>query len=506
MTIIQRLFMEACDRKEHIILQDLKQHWTYAEVMTEAYSIALYIKKNFDLESGSHVALYTNNEPMFIIAALAIQFCGYVLVPVPYSASKTEIENILHASDAKLVISKYAQPAQLNCDIPWVTAQDVSQEPMPSFESITLTNQPDPNQCAILLPTSGTTGKSKIVMLSHWNVLTNALAHGAKVGYTDQDSFLVTMPVHFSSTIVTQLISCMLYGTRIQLISLPLLSRTAFRLFQNKAVTAFSAVPTQLMHFVSDFHQTTSWSAFDSIEYIVISGAAIPAKLVDNLRTVFPKADIIQTYGLTEASPRVSMMERGDSCLSCGSPISDVSIRLVDEEGKEVEGAAIGEIWVKGPNVMLGYYKNPELTNDTIVDGWLKTGDLGYWNESRCLIITGRKKNIIISGGINIYPEEIEEFLYGLKEVEEVLVVGVHDDLLGEVPIAFLKVFEDGLVDMDALTKHCRLHLSSYKVPRQWRIIDEIPKTTTGKLDRASTKRLLLGVNEKIEEYNSSLG
>lgn len=492
MTIIQRLFLEASDRQDHIILEDLKQQWTYAEVMTEAYLISLYIHKNFELESGSHLALYTNNEPLFIIAALGIQFCGYVLVPVPYSASNTEIENILNASDAKLVIGKYAQPAHLNCDIPWVTAQDLSQEPMPSFESISLTNQSDPNQCAILLPTSGTTGKSKIVMLSHWNVLTNALAHGGKVGYTDQDSFLVTMPVHFSSTIVTQLISCMLYGTRIKLISLPLLPRTAFKLFQNKAVTGFSAVPTQLMHFVSDFHQTKNWSAFDSIEFIVISGAAIPAKLVDHLQTVFPHADIIQTYGLTEASPRVSMMERGERCLSCGSPINDVSIRLVDEEENEVEGAAIGEIWVKGPNVMLGYYKNPELTNATIVEGWLKTGDLGYWNESGCLILTGRKKNIIISGGINIYPEEIEDFLYGLKEVEEVMVVGVHDDLLGEVPIAFLKVFNECLIDIDALTRHCNLHLSTYKVPRQWRIIDNIPKTKTGKLDRASTKRLLL--------------
>lgn len=246
------------------------------------------------------------------------------------------------------------------------------------------------------------------------------------------------------------------------------------------------------MHFVSDYHQTTNWSAFDSIEFIVISGAPVPAKLVDHLQTVFPQADIIQTYGLTEASPRVSMMDRGDRFLSCGSPISNVSIRLVDEEENEVEGAAIGEIWVKGPNVMIGYYNNTELTNATIVEGWLKTGDLGYWNESGCLILTGRKKNIIISGGINIYPEEIEEFLYSLKEVEEVMVVGVHDDLLGEVPIAFLKVCGECLIDMTALTQHCNLHLSSYKVPRQWRIVDEIPKTKTGKLDRASTKHLLL--------------
>lgn len=493
MTIIQRLFMEACDRQEQIILQDLKQQWTYAEVMTEAYLIALYIQNNFELEAGSHLAVYTNNEPLFVTAALGILFCGHVLVPVPYSASKTEIEHILNTSDAKLVISKYAQPAQFNCDVHWVTAQELPQAPMPSFESIPFTNLSDPHHCAILLPTSGTTGNSKIVMLSHQNVLTNALAHGGKVGYTSQASFLVTMPVHFSSTIVTQLISCMLYGTRIILISLPLLPRTAFRLFQDKAVTAFSAVPTQLMNFISDYHQTTKWSTFDSIECIVISGAPVPAKLVDHLRTVFPGADIIQTYGLTEASPRVSMMERGDRSLSCGSPVNGVSVRLVDDEENEVKGtAAAGEIWVKGPNVMLGYYNNPELTKATIVDGWLKTGDLGYWNESGCLILTGRKKNIIISGGINIYPEEIEEFVYGLQEVEEVMVVGVHDDLLGEVPIAFLKVCDGCMVDIGALTQHCNLHLSSYKVPRQWRIVDEIPKTKTGKLDRANTKRLLL--------------
>ena len=120
--------------------------------------------------------------------------------------------------------------------------------------------------------------------------------------------------------------------------------------------------------------------------------------------------------------------------------------------------------------------QNLELTNATIVDGWLKTGDLGYWNESGRLILTGRKKNIIISGGINIYPEEIEEFLYGLKEVQEVMVVGIHDDLLGEVPIAFLKFFNECLIDIDALARHCNLHLSSYKVPREWRIIDNIPK------------------------------
>lgn len=251
-------------------------------------------QKNFELEAGSHIAVYTNNEPLFITASLGIQFSGHVLIPVPYSASKTEIENILNASDAKLVISKYVQPAGLNFHIHWVTAQDFSQEPMPSFESISLTNSSDPHPCAILLPTSGTTGKSKIVMLSHENVLTNALAHGEKVGYTDQDSFLVTMPVHFSSTIVTQLISCMLFGTRIRLISLPLLPRTAFRLFQDKAVTAFSAVPTQLMHFVSDYHQTTNWSTFDSIEFIVISGAPIPARLVDHLQTVFPKRTLFK--------------------------------------------------------------------------------------------------------------------------------------------------------------------------------------------------------------------
>ncbi|MFB9330908.1 class I adenylate-forming enzyme family protein [Paenibacillus aurantiacus] len=492
MTIIECLWKEACERKEQIILQDIKQNWTYAEVMTEAYLIASYMKKNFDLEAGSHLALYTNNEPFFIFAALGIQFCGYVLVPIPYSASTTEIEQNLIATDTKLVISKYAQPARLKCDIPWVTAQDLSQESLSSFESITVTNQPDPDHCAILLPTSGTTGKSKIVMLSHRNVWTNALAHGQKLGYTDQDSFLVTMPVHFSSTIVTQLISCMLCGTRMTLISLPMLPRTAFKLFERKAVTGFSAVPTQLMHFISDFHQTPNRGVFDSIEFIVVSGAAVPAKLVDKIRTVFPKADLIQTYGLTEASPRVSMMERGDRRISCGSPIRDVSIRIVDEEEKEVEGTAAGEIWVKGPNVMLGYYKNPTLTNETLVDGWLKTGDLGYWNESGCLILTGRKKNIIISGGINIYPEEIEAFLYGMREIEEVIVVGVHDDLLGEVPIAFLKGVEGCLLDIDALKKHCRLHLSSYKVPRQWRIVAEIPKTKTGKLDRASTKRLLL--------------
>ena len=193
----------------------------------------------------------------------------------------------------------------------------------------------------------------------------------------------------------------------------------------------------------------------------------------------------IQTYGLTEASPRLTTLQHEDIFLkkgSVGKAIPGVNIKIVNEKNVEVDPGELGEIVVQGKNVMKGYYRQDNITKQIIIDNWLHTGDYGYLDKDEYLFIVGRKKNIIISGGINIYPEEIEDILLNHENVKEVCITSEEDDLLGEVPIAHIVVFDEKKkVDF---RKYCMERISEYKIPRRFEIVDKIEKTYNGKILR----------------------
>lgn len=255
-----------------------------------------------------------------------------------------------------------------------------------------------------------------------------------------------------------------------------------FQLVQKYKVTNFTGVPTMLLMLLK--YRYSDRYDISLLRYICFGGGSMPVESLKKLVTMYETVGFVQTYGQTECSPRVTALMPKDSLTKLGSvgvEIPDVNINIVDEEGNPVMAGEIGEIIVHGKNIMKGYYKKPDLTKDTIKNGWLYTGDLGYRDSEGYLYIKGRKKNVIISGGINIYPEEIEQIIRDFGNIEDVCIYGESDFLLGEVPVAQIVAKN---IDIDSLKAYCKLNLSNYKIPVRFYIVDTIEKTYNGKIKR----------------------
>lgn len=210
---------------------------------------------------------------------------------------------------------------------------------------------------------------------------------------------------------------------------------------------------------------------------------------IEELVKRFPSIGFIQTYGQTECSPRVTALLPSDALKKIGSvgkPIPNVQIKICDENGKAADFYEKGEILVNGDNVMKGYYKRDEITCSVKIDSWLHTGDIGYLDEEGYLYLVGRKKNIIISGGINIYPEEIEQMLMNYGGVKESYVYGIEHDILGEVPVAEIVLKDDEFLNVNEILNFCKERLAPYKVPKKIKVVKSLEKTYNGKIKRVN--------------------
>lgn len=256
-----------------------------------------------------------------------------------------------------------------------------------------------------------------------------------------------------------------------------------FKIVQEEKITNFTAVPSILLMILNyRYHDKYDIS---SLKYIFFGGSSIPKQKLSLIMDKFSTIGFVQTYGQTEASPRITALLPCDAYRKLGSvgkPIKNVNVSIRDDAGNEVAQGQVGEVAVKGPNVMKGYYKREDITEQTIIDGWLYTGDLGFLDNEGYLYLTGRKKNMIISGGINIYPEEIEEILLLHQNVLEVCVLSESHPLLGEVPIAKI-VLRDKQYVPD-FKKYCEDKLAAYKIPTKFYFVDELEKTYNGKIKR----------------------
>lgn len=464
--------------------------FTYSQMLQHCIQMTEFLK-NRGARKGTHIGLLLNNEERFIFSLFGGLLLDCVIVPIPYFSTDAEIEQIIINCNVSICITTRMEIIN-SLSVPglfWISDVEMSHNPTTSLLLDSSYESKDEQQLALLLSTSGSTGQPKIVMLSHDNVVSNAMNHGERIAYTHSDVFLITMPVHFSSTIVTQILSCIYLKTNFFISTLPLMSRAMMNYIKRFGISAFSCVPTMIISLINEMEHNRT-PPFDQIRTIVISGAALHRDTLKKASHYFPSAHFIQTYGLTEASPRVSMMNRTDNYLSAGHAVDGVLIQIVDEMGVRLANQEVGEIWVKGRNIMLGYYQNIDATQKVLSNGWLKTGDLGYLDENDRLHIVGREKNIIIVGGSNVYPEEIEEALSHIPQIDEVIVVGEEDEIFGEVPIAYIKLMNGTSLAAKVIRKYCQTYLSNYKIPRRFYSVDHIPKTNTGKLHRAKMKNV----------------
>lgn len=461
---------------------------------------------------GDHVAFLLSNTPHFMIALYATMRVGATAVPINPIYTPDEIAYIVKDSDAKAVIAldlllpliEKAYVALSNvasyviCETDPSAAEKMAQLPeavkpkVHSFTQLLIASaavgqavQVADEDVAVILYTSGTTGKPKGAMLTHENLYSNARDVGVYLQMNQEDRILATLPVFhvFALTVVVN--APLLMGATIILV--PRFNpKEVFEAIKSQQATVFAGVPT-MFNFMYQFPEAQP-EDFASVRMAISGGSAMPVALLHNFEDKF-NVRVSEGYGLSEASPVTCFnpIDRERKAGSIGTSIVNVENKVVNELGEEVAVGEVGELIVRGPNVMKGYYNMPEETAAALRDGWLYTGDLARVDEEGYFFIVDRKKDMIIVGGYNVYPREVEEVLFAHPGILEAAVVGLPDPNFGEAVNAYV-VLKDPSVTIEELRTYCAEHLAKYKVPRNFEVLEELPKNTTGKILRRSLK------------------
>ncbi len=349
---------------------------------------------------------------------------------------------------------------------------------------------------AMLLNTSATTGKSKGVMLTLANIAANYDRTPAWLGLEPGAITLCALPLYNTFGLNQGINATLVTGGT--LVILPRFEAVqAMALIEAHRCTFFPAVPAMLQKIID--HPAALDHDLNSITRIMTGGAPVPAALLERIQRVFgPQVRVLTGYGLTEATALVTLEEielRADGRLarpkSIGKVLDGMSLRIVTESGQDAAAGEVGEIWLSGPNIMAGYYGKPEETASIMDGAWLKTGDLGVLDENGFGFIVDRKKDLIIRGGQNIYPAEIEEVLYHIPGVSEAAVIGVPHVQLGEAVLAFVSPAPGAVLDADAILAQCKTEMAYFKVPGEIRILADLPKGPTGKILKRALKEMI---------------
>lgn len=337
---------------------------------------------------------------------------------------------------------------------------------------------------ALIMCTSGTTGVPKGAMLSEQNILTNLKDIAKYLKIDSEDSVLISRPLYHSGSLTGEFLISLIKGARIHFCSEKFNCRNLLDIIDEKGISVFGGSPTMLDMLVRVKRKDEG----KSIRKICISGEKMSLETGRKIADAFSSADIYVGYGLTEASPRVSYLHPEkfyNHCDTVGEALDSIELKIINEYGKEAVQGEEGTLWVKGGNIMMGYYNNPKLTASVLKDNWLCTGDIAFITEEGLLKIKGRKDGLIIRAGMNIYPQEIEEEIKKDKRVREVIVYGEKD----RYGIMQIKMNISGSFSgVDEVKKMCIEKLPGYQVPMIIELMDELPKNASGKIIRGGVK------------------
>jgi long-chain acyl-CoA synthetase len=444
------------------------------------------------VKSGSHVSIMLPRSLAYVVAYFAALARGAVVVPLGPELTEREVAADIAYCDVEFAICNSRTAIRHPQGIATLCADTVPVDgslgsPANSDGFSILEESISSIDCsapALMLHTSGSISRPKRVVLSHANLTSNALAHAASIDARDRDRVLIALPMHFGYCNTAQLLAHI--GTGGTLVFAPEgFSPAAFcRSVERYAVTTTTLVPA--MMYAIDSHDDLQSHNLSSLRCITFGGGHTNPGLLRRLAARLPDVDFIQTYGQTEAGPRVTTRRRSEKKPhSVGLPIPGVRISIRDNGDRELDCGQEGEVCVRSPGVMLGYYKRPEETAAVLSDGWLHTGDLGYISPEGELELVGRLRNMIIRAGVNIYVEQIEEFLIGHPAIAEVAVTSEPHELQGEVPVALLVPSSRGPVDDGELLSFCRTGLASYKIPIRFEWVSALPRTYNGKIARS---------------------
>lgn len=452
--------------------------------------------QSLGIEKGDRVALFLPNIPEFVFGYFAVQKIGAIAVSVNAMLKRREVEYIVNDAGAKVLITTAALRLEVvDADLPDLkhviiaegkAGDDLSLEELmtkgSSHFKIAETDMHDP---AAILYTSGTTGFPKGAVLTQMNIVSNSHSASNHSGVRHDDRLHLFLPLFhcFGQNYI-------LNGGISKCATLVLHRRfepePVLEAIQKERVTLFFAVPTVFIYFLN---MDTSGYDLSSLRYCFTAAANMPRETAIGWKEKFGMI-IHEGYGLTECSPFASYNHDFNHKFgSIGMPIENVDMKIADEAGNELPAGKMGEIIIRGPNVMKEYWQKPEATAAAIQNGWLRSGDIGMMDEDGYFYITDRVKDMINVAGFNVYPNEVEQVLYRHPAVHEAAVYGVPDPIKGEAVHAAIVLKEKAAATPEQILDFCRTNMAVYRVPRKVVFVDQLPKSATGKI----LKRILRG-------------
>ena len=484
MSILYRTFARLLCNPMRVVVIDEQKHWKAIEILLGSMRLAEVIEQT---TSNARIGIMLPTSGMFPMAAYASWSLDRTIVPVNYLLKPDDLQHLCDDSEIDTIIT--VSPMldflkKIPSGVKFIRMDQIDFRTPPPLRWPVLNRKDD---LAVILYTSGTSGRPKGVMLTHDNIESNINQCCRWIDFTTKDSMLGVLPQFhvFGLTVLTLL--PLSKGMRVHYLARFQPSRIVQWMVRYKP-TVFIAIPTMynaILHV-----KNAGPEHFKSLKYVISGGEPLPEAVAEGYRKRF-QVVINEGYGLTETSAVTHWCRPWEyRYKSVGMAIPDVEVRIVaiDEE-RELPVGEDGEIRMRGPNMMKGYYHLPEDTEEAFDElGYFRTGDIGHVDEDGFLYITGRLKEMMIIGGENVFPRDIEEVLNQFELVKNSVVIGVRDPSRGEIPIAFVELHEDGVGEDEniesELRGYCRQSLPTYKVPREIYVVEELPRNPTGKILR----------------------
>ncbi|HXR03438.1 MAG TPA: long-chain fatty acid--CoA ligase [Verrucomicrobiae bacterium] len=463
---------------------------SYAALLAQVRSVAACLQTRFGVKPGDRVAVWVKNCPEFVPAVFGILSAGGVVVPINNFLKPAEVSYILSDAGANVLITgaelaahfetlKAARPA-----LELFRVEEFAELRTPNSE-LRIPSARNESDLAALLYTSGTTGHPKGAMLTHGNFLHNVASCVAALDVREDERVVVALPQFHSFMFTVGTLVPALNGCGILLLKTLHPFKQVLEEIARHRGTILPAVPSfyRALLAVPEFGKLP-------LRLCISGGAPLPVEVFNEFTRKFP-FPLREGYGPTESSPVASVnpIHGVNKPGSIGRPIPNVELSVRDEAGQELPVGEIGEICIRGGNVMRGYWNQPEETAKVLRHGWLYTGDVGYRDAEGYYYITDRKKDMLLVNGINVYPREIEEVIYQFPGVKEAAVIGVPDPRKGEQPVAFIALAEGQTLDVKALQQFIRSRLADYKLPRQIVLLPALPRNATGKILKTELRK-----------------
>ncbi|MCB9059719.1 MAG: long-chain fatty acid--CoA ligase [Calditrichae bacterium] len=463
--------------------------WTYKEFDERINNLVAYLQNTIGLKKGDRIAVLSRNRAEYVFLFFACMKAGWILVPLNFRLMPLELDVLLTDAAPTVLffedefagylpeinaVKNIANQKNINEVSNLITAEN--SETIPTECVI------EENDVVMILYTAGTTGLPKGAMITPKMLFWNSINTSLRLDLTSADHTQSYAPFFHTGGWNVLLTPFIHHGASHTLLD-GFEPDLILKLIAEEKTTLLFGVPTMLQMLAdSDLFEKTD---FSSVRYAIVGGAPMPKPLIDlwHSKGVF----IRQGYGLTEVGPNCFSLHQDDAIRKKGSigfPNFYIDTKVVNEKGSECNANEVGELWLQSPVVTPGYWKKPDETKKAITDGWFHTGDMVQYDDEGFFYVVDRKKNMFISGGENVYPAEVEKFLYTHPDIKEVAVIGIPDEKWGEVGHGFIALKDDEKLSENDLKNYCKGKLAKYKTPKYFSFLKELPKNAAGKIDR----------------------